>query len=84
MSRLFQVILQLFRLFYQSVERKGRKRPTVELCKLGEGLDPRQSERVQHGTGTFHDTQNGYGQGKPEIEADDDHDDTGSWALDAE
>lgn len=59
LARLLQIILQLLRLFYQRVESKGRKWPTRKLCKLGEGLDPRQSERVQHGTGTLHTNQNG-------------------------
>lgn len=51
---------------------------------LAHGFDPVQTQRVQHGTGTFHDTQNRHGQEEPEVEADDDHDDTGGWALDAE
>lgn len=57
--QLTQVILEILRLFQQSVEREWLKRPTSKLSKLGERLDPGETERVQHGTGTLHTNKDG-------------------------
>jgi len=41
------ILLQLLRLLQLRLKRKRRERPPAKLGKLGEGLDPRQTERVQ-------------------------------------
>lgn len=41
------IFLQLLRLLQQLFERERRKRPPAKLGKLGERLDPRQTQRVK-------------------------------------
>lgn len=41
------VLLKLLRLFKLLLERERRKRPSAKLGKLGEGLDPRETQRVK-------------------------------------
>ena len=50
---------------------------------LTHSLDPVQTERMQHGTGTLHNTQHGNRECEPEVE-DKDHDKSAAHAGEAE
>lgn len=60
-------------LLEQQLETKRFKRNTFADEMFAHCLDPVETERVQHGTCTFHDTQDGDGEDEPEKERDDDH-----------
>lgn len=67
-SLLYRILLQ------QNLETKRLKCNAITNEMLAHGLDPVQPERMQHGTCSLHDTQNGDSSCEPEVE-DDDHDD---------
>jgi hypothetical protein len=76
-----QYILQYARkaLLYRLLLKKGLeaerlKRYTITNEMLAHGLDPVQTQRVQHGTSSFHDTENHDGQREPETK-DENHQD---------
>ena len=56
---------------------KRLKRYAITLEMLTHGLDPVQTERMQHGTRALHDDQNGNREHEPEVEETDGGDDTG-------
>ena len=77
-----QYILQYTRkaLLYRLLLKKGLeaerlKRYTITNEMLAHGLDPVQTQRVQHGTSTLHDDKDGDGEEEPDGEEDEDGDD---------
>ena len=61
----------------QQLEGKRLKRDALAHKMFTHGLDPVQSQGMQHGTRALHDAQDGDGEHEPHEEGDDDHDDAG-------
>lgn len=68
-------------LLQQHFEAKRLKGNTVADEMLAHGLNPVQTQRMQHGAGTLHDTQDGDGEGEPKVKYDDHHDGAGDAGL---
>lgn len=74
------MLLQLRHLLFQhELEAERLESNTLADEMLAHGLDPVQTQRVQHGTGALHDDKDGDGKEEPDGEEDKDSDD----ALDA-
>lgn len=73
--------LQLRQFLFQHILKTKRlKSDSLSDEMLAHGLDPVQTQRVQHGTGALHDHQNCDGQSEPESEgAEDDKDAEGAF-----
>jgi hypothetical protein len=65
----------------KSLETERHEGNTLADKVLTHGLDPVQTEGVQHGTSSLHHTENGNCQYKPKVEADNNHDNSGDGAL---
>lgn len=61
-------------LFQQDLEAERHEWHTVTNKMLAHRFDPMQTQGMQHGTGTLHDTQHGDGAREPKVE-DGDHED---------
>lgn len=73
------ILLQLCHLFLQhKLEAERLERDTLSHEMLAHGLDPVETQRVQHGTGAFHDNQDGDGEEEPDGEEDKHSNDTGN------
>jgi hypothetical protein len=69
-------LLQLRHLLFQhELEAERLESNTLADEMLAHGLDPVQTQRVQHGTSTLHDDKNGDGEEEPDGEEDEDGDD---------
>lgn len=67
------VLLQLCHLFFQhELEAEWLERNTLSNEMLAHGLDPVETQRVQHGTCTLHNDQDGNGKEEPNGEEDED------------
>lgn len=73
------ILLQLCHLLLQhELEAERLECNTLSHKMLAHGLDPVETKRVQHGTGTFHDDQDGDGKEEPDGEEDKYSNDTGN------
>lgn len=73
------ILHQLIHLFLQhDTKTEWLKRHAITKEVLAHGLNPVQSQRMQHGTCSFHDNQNGHREDEPHDEEEEDGEDSES------